>query len=204
MISPNLVCIVWLGEGGTLWRAKWTRRGQKEPHPSITRVDKGGLHNKKAGCALSNFFRDAWRRGRSPAPSGEWSSVLCRAPVAGFPFDISFPSKVAAAVGASALKLEHKAGESRARDIGNEERASERSGPLFLCLMRGALRGQLEGMLWHAPPQRTGRISVNTWNYLSVSFTTGESLYWCWFFFFFSLVMLWRARQSICLPKVCK
>lgn len=47
--------------------------------------------------------------------------------MAGFPFDISFPSKVAAAVGASALKLEHKAGESRARDIGNECQRGERA-----------------------------------------------------------------------------
>lgn len=42
-------------------------------------------------------------------------------------FDICFPSKVAAAVGASALKLEHKAGERRARDIGNEWQRGERA-----------------------------------------------------------------------------
>lgn len=47
--------VVWLWEGGTLWRAKWTRRGQKEPHPSITRVDKGGLHNTKLDVPSQTF-----------------------------------------------------------------------------------------------------------------------------------------------------
>lgn len=144
VISRILVCIVRLGEGGTLWRAKWTRRGQKEPHPSITRVDKGGLHNKKAGCAPFKLFPR--RTATRPEPTAlRWVVfVLSRAPVAGFLFDISFPSKVAAPVGASALKLEHKAGESRARDIGNDCRRGERArgAVLFSFVWCGALWGK--------------------------------------------------------------
>lgn len=154
--------VVWLWEGGTLWRAKWTRRGQKEPHPSITRVDKGGLHNTKLDVPSQTFSTTHGKARRASSPQVSCLRAgycLCFLPRSDF--WIYFQLKVAAVVGASALKLEHKAGGERERDIekyrqqGGRERESERSGPLFLCLMRGALRRELEGMLWHASPKRT-------------------------------------------------
>lgn len=158
--------VVWLWEGGTLWRAKWTRRGQKEPHPSITRVDKGGLHNTKLDVPSQTFFFCCFPLLLPTSPRRAHSPQVSRPPPCAAHLErsseFSFQLKVAAVVGASALKLEQQ---SRREGEGEGEgerhrgavaagRESERSGPLFLCLMRGAVRAQLEGMLRHAPPRR--------------------------------------------------
>ena len=52
-------------------------------------------------------------------------------------------------------KQEREGERHRETEVARRERESERSGPLFLCLMRGALRRELEGMLRHASSQRS-------------------------------------------------
>lgn len=51
-----LCIVVWLWEGGTLWRAKWTRRGQKRAPSIYHTCRQRGTPQHKARCALSNFF----------------------------------------------------------------------------------------------------------------------------------------------------
>lgn len=166
VITLILVRIVWLGEGGTLWRAKWTRRGQKEPHPSITRVDKGGLNNKKKSWMRPRklFFRDARRRDRSPTPSGEWSFPPAHLWLFSFSTFLSRLKLLPQfwCVSAQTWAQSRREQGERHREWVSARGESERSGPLFLCLMRGALRGELEGMLWHASRQRSEKLHHKT------------------------------------------
>lgn len=138
-LSNIVSVVVWLWEGGTLWRAKWTRRGQKEPHPSITRVDKGGLHNTKLDVPSTNFFffSSTAHGSAQPAsrPAGECVSVPARfAPFLLHTSKVNFQSKVAAVVDASALQTwtqsRRQEGE-RHRETTAARRERERSGPPF-------------------------------------------------------------------------
>lgn len=164
--------VVWLWEGGTLWRAKWTRRGHKEPHPSITRVDKGGLHNTKLDVATRKLFlpspsrRDARTAGcpqvSRPPPSPlllhTWSHFVSRREKVA---DCSW------CVSAQSWAQSGRGGIERHRETQAARRESERSGPLFLCLMRGALRGELAGMLRHASPQLSAALVAQCWDLIA-------------------------------------
>lgn len=125
------------GERNELGAAK------KEPHPSITRVDKGGLHNTKLDVPSQTFFSLQPTAARAQeadcpgelSPSGTLSllSSLERF------FGIYSQLKVAAVVGASALKLEHKAGgrgresqRNRGSKEGEREREREERSPVPL------------------------------------------------------------------------
>lgn len=132
-VHTLLCCIVvWLWEGGTLWRAKWTRRGQKEPHPSITRVDKGGLHNTKLDVPSQTFLHDARRRAHSKKPpAGELSTAVARNPEGGKIFRIYCQWKVAAVVlvrqrSNLSTKQEREAERHRGREAARRERERER------------------------------------------------------------------------------
>lgn len=102
----------------------------KEPHPSITRVDKGGLHNTKLDVPSQTFF--FFRRPAQEQASLRWV-VSERSRRSGSP--VRFQGKVAVVVGASALKVEHKAGENgweTYRDSGGEGREREERSPFPL------------------------------------------------------------------------
>lgn len=151
--------VVWLWEGGTLWRAKWTRRGHKEPHPSITRVDKGDSTTQSWKWPLANFFSPQppaatclhARRWVFPSLLHTWSHFISRREKVA---DCSW------CVSAQSWAQSGRGGIERHRETQAARRESERSGPLFLCLMRGALRGELAGMLRHASPQLSAALAA--------------------------------------------
>lgn len=169
-----------------------------------------GTPQHKARCALSNFFHDAQRRAqRKPTPQVSClRAVHCLCLQASNNFGIYFHLKVAAVVGASALKLEHKAGgrgreTERPRQQGKRE--SERSGPLFLCLMRVALRRELEG----DAHTRISATLLNTQLVLLRSNCQGalmefrQSLCGCCVYLFISLSLGDVATQDKACQEVC-
>lgn len=199
--------VVWLWEGGTLWRAKWTRRGHKEPHPSITRVDKGGLHNTKLNVATRKLFLPSPSR-RLSCPAGR-PQVSVSSPLRTWSHFVSSRGKVTDCswcVSAQSWAQSGRGGIERHRETQAARRESERSGPPFLCLMRGAFRGQLAGMLRHASRQLSAALAarcpewIAEWSWLQVRvFST----------FFLSLLlslleMLRCAGQSKRLSEVCE
>lgn len=203
--------VVWLWEGGTLWRAKWTRRGHKEPHPSITRVDKGDSITQSWKWPLANFFSPHPHAATRVQPGARrWVfPPYCTPGATLFPGE----KKVADCswcVSAQSWAQSGRGGIERHRETQAARRESERSGPLFLCLMRGALRGELAGMLRHASPQLSAALTtrcpdlivkrrwlqVRVWR-RGFPYTFFLSLLLC------LLEMLRRARQSKCLSEVC-
>lgn len=115
--------VVWLWEGGTLWIAKWTRRGQEEPHPSITRVDKGGLHNTKLDVPSQTFSTthgDA-HRANHPQVSCPLTSL---APLE--PFSNLFPVKSCCCSWCVSAQTWAQSRRERERDIEEQRQRGER------------------------------------------------------------------------------
>lgn len=118
-----------------------------------------GLHNTKLEVATRKLFLpSASRRDAPTRPQVSFPSLLHT-----WSHFISRREKVADCswcVSAQSWAQSGRGGIERHRETQAARRESERSGPLFLCLMRGALRGELAGMLRHASPQLSAALAA--------------------------------------------
>lgn len=159
-----LCIVVWLWEGGTLWRAKWTRRGQKRAPSIYHTCRQRGTPQHKARCALSNFFfflQPTAARAQEAdcpgelSPSGTLSllSILERYLWNLFPVKSCGCSWCVSAQTWAQSRRERERELEKSRQQGRREREGARGAVPCSFVWCGSLWGEnLRGMLTHASP----------------------------------------------------